>query len=368
MKKIVYPDYRDCLANLPNSVLGYLGVEKNGNSIPEIDEILKKDFKNIVVLLLDGMGQKLIEKNLEADGFFRSNLLKTYSSVFPSTTVAATTSVMNGRMPNEHSWLGWDCYFPQIQKNVTVFRNLEFDSDRPAADFNVAKTFLPYESVIDKINKAGKTAYWAMPYEPPFPDTFEKIRDRIKMLCEEPGQKYIYAYWNEPDHHMHANGCYGESSVEVLRNLEHQVMELAHDLKDTVLIVTADHGHMDTKCDAITRYPAIMDCLERLPSLEPRALNMYIKPGREKDFEKVFNQAFRETFMLLTKAEVMEQNWFGDGENHECFEGMVGDYLAIAVDDLSVFNTEEEALRFKGSHAGLLEEEMRIPLIVIEKK
>ena len=46
---------------------------------------------------------------------------------------------------------------------------------------------------------------------------------------------------------------------------------------------------------------------------------------------------------------------------------MLGDYLAIAVDDLSIYSTKEEAAHFVGVHAGLTEDEMIIPLIVIEK-
>ncbi len=45
---------------------------------------------------------------------------------------------------------------------------------------------------------------------------------------------------------------------------------------------------------------------------------------------------------------------------------MLGDYLAVAVDDLTVFNTREEADALVGVHAGLTEDEMTIPFIVIE--
>ena len=47
---------------------------------------------------------------------------------------------------------------------------------------------------------------------------------------------------------------------------------------------------------------------------------------------------------------------------------LLGDYLAIAIDDLSIYNTREEADFFVGVHAGLTEDEMMIPLIIIEKQ
>ena len=46
---------------------------------------------------------------------------------------------------------------------------------------------------------------------------------------------------------------------------------------------------------------------------------------------------------------------------------MLGDFLAIAIDDLSIYNTREEKEFFIGAHAGVTEDEMIIPLIVIEK-
>ena len=46
----------------------------------------------------------------------------------------------------------------------------------------------------------------------------------------------------------------------------------------------------------------------------------------------------------------------------------IRDYLAVAVPDLSIYNTEKEAEHFIGVHAGISPEEMTIPLILIERK
>lgn len=112
----------------------------------------------------------------------------TYSSVFPPTTVAATTSIANGLTPYEHGWLGWDCYYPQIDKNVTVFLNQETGTDQPAADYNVAWTYCGYESIVSKIRKHGTDAFEVTPFTEPFPDSFDKICGQIKNLCRQPGK------------------------------------------------------------------------------------------------------------------------------------------------------------------------------------
>lgn len=364
--KAQWPDYGNCIANLPNSILKAMGTEAVGGSLPLLDGFLTREYRNYVVILLDGMGVNILEQNLGEGGFFRSHLAGEYSSVFPPTTVAATTSIRSGLEPCEHAWLGWDCYYPQIGKNVTVFRNTEQDTEIPAADYPVAWTYTPYESVAERLQKDGKAAYVVSPHDAPVAETIDEILLRVLELCEQPERKYIYAYWSEPDHTMHGNGCYSEAAKEVVRDLEKRVEELCGRLEDTLVIVTADHRHIDSRGVSITDYPAILECLERLPSIEPRALNFFVKEGKKGQFEAEFKRNFADTFLLLSKEEVLEKKLFGTAKEHPLFRQMLGDYLAVALGDLTIYNSHERAARFIGVHAGLCAEEMRIPLIVFE--
>lgn len=382
---IKYPDYDNCIAGIPNSVLKSMGLEPGRRTLELLDEHLEgRSYENVVVILLDGMGKNIMDADLSKDGFFALHLAGTFSSTFPPTTVAATTSIQSGMEPCEHGWLGWDCYYPQIDKNVTVFLNKETGTDEQAEDYNVAWKYCGYESAVDRLAGAGIQAYNAMPFLEPFPDTFEKICDRIAKLCEKPGRKYIYSYWREPDHLMHEKGCFGKDAEELLGGLEAQVKELCERISSskaaknrciknesekgggTLVIVTADHGHIDTKGVALIDYPKICECLTRLPSIEPRALNFFIKPEMEEQFVSEFNRRFSDMFMLFTKAEVLEKKLFGRSAEHPAFRDMLGDYLAVATGDLCIYNTREEADFFIGAHAGLTEDEMTIPLILVE--
>lgn len=365
--KICYPDYENCITNLACSILKEFGIDCGfGNSLKICDDLFQKNYKNIVVLLLDGMGKCIIDKNLSKDGFFASHMVSTYSSVFPPTTVAATTSIDSGKNPVEHSWLGWDCYFKEIDKNVTVFTNMESGTDKQAANFNVARKYCPYESIVSKINAAGGQAYYSMPFIKPYPSNFDSICTRIKELCELDGKKYIYAYWNEPDYTMHEKGCFHEESRNVLAALELAVEKLCNELENTLIIVTADHGLIDSKGVALEDYPDILNCLVRMPSIEPRALNFFVKKEMTQQFKNFFNKEFGTKFLLLSKEEIRKKKLLGDGTEHPEFNNMLGDFLAVAIDDLSIFNTREEKDFFIGVHAGLTEDEMIIPLIVIE--
>ena len=50
----------------------YFGVDTVGETLPLLDKYLDREYKNVIVLLLDGMGINIIEGNLEEDGFFLS--------------------------------------------------------------------------------------------------------------------------------------------------------------------------------------------------------------------------------------------------------------------------------------------------------
>lgn len=366
--KYGFPDYENSLVNLANSILRTFGITEGvGEGLRGLDPYLKKGYKNIVVLLLDGMGSRILENNLTEAGFFRSHQKETFSSVFPPTTVAATTSVRSGLQPCEHGWLGWDCYYPQINKNVTVFLNTETGTNRVAADYSVADTYCGYETVVERIQKHGRKAYEVMPFAEPFPQSFEEICEQIRILCQKPENKYIYAYWNQPDGVMHETGCYSKWSKRQMEMLEQQVEVLSQKLENTLLVVTADHGLVDTKNVALCDYPPILECLVRGPSIEPRALNLFVREEKKKQFEEEFQKEFGDRFLLLEKNEVIKSQLFGNRKEHTNFRSMIGDYLAIGTGDLTIFSSREEAEFFIGVHAGLREEELDIPLIVVER-
>ncbi len=386
------PDYDHCLVNLASSVLKHFGAEYSAPTLSLADTYLAKDHKNVVVLLLDAMGVSILQKHLSENGFFRSHLAGSYSSVFPPTTVAATTSVLSGKYPDEHAWLGWDCYFPELGKNVTVYTNSDqmaeaggpfsiekesrpgdydcpaVEERRPAAEFHVGFTYTPYESIVSKIINAGGNAFFSSPYAEPNPQDLDAILERVTDLCREPEKKFIYAYWNEPDSTMHRTGTVSKETHEIVTALEKRVEEFAEGLSDTLLFITADHGHMDSKNLCILDYPEIMKCLVRMPGIEPRALNLFIKDEYKDEFPVLFEKTFGDKFWLLPKEEVIERKLFGLGKEHPKFRDKLGDFLAIAVSDTSLFNTHVEAKLMPGGHAGLTKEELEIPLIAIERK
>ena len=72
MENIVLPNYEHCILNTITSVLKYYNVETEHKSLNELDRTLQKNYRNIVFLILDGMGEHILTK-VSPDGFFKKN-------------------------------------------------------------------------------------------------------------------------------------------------------------------------------------------------------------------------------------------------------------------------------------------------------
>lgn len=133
---IKYPNYDRSILSIASSVLNHFGVKDcQHKTLPEFDKLLEKDYKNIIVILFDGLGTSTLNYHLTENDFLRKHYITDISSVFPSTTVAATTSILSGYSPLECGWLGWDLYFEEIGENVAVFKNTLQRNGEPAAKY-----------------------------------------------------------------------------------------------------------------------------------------------------------------------------------------------------------------------------------------
>ena len=100
-----FPDYNNCIANIPNSVMKYFGAETVGKSLLALDKHLNREYKNVVLLVLDGMGITILN-DLDHEGLLRKHQTDKIDSVFLTSTVPATTALMTGLQPCERAWLG----------------------------------------------------------------------------------------------------------------------------------------------------------------------------------------------------------------------------------------------------------------------
>lgn len=367
---IKYPDYDRSILSVASSVLKHFGVtDCEHKSLPELDELLNKNYKNVIVMLFDGMGTSVLKEHLAEDAFLRPHHLTNISSVYPSTTVAALTAIESGYSPIETGWIGWDLYFDEIGENVTVFKNTLQRNGKPAAEYNFPFKYIPYKRIFQRIEevRGRKTAYCVSAFSKYRSKSVHHICKTVYRLSKRRNQKYIYTYWHQPDNIMHIQGVHSTEAKNEVEMINREVEKLCKKLKNTLIIITADHGQIDCVNEYLEDYPVLKDMLKIPPSVEPRALSLFIKEGKAETFKEEFNKVFGDSFRLMTKEEVFAENLLGYGTAHAKTKDFIGDYLAVATSNV-ILNYERSDFEPIGGHAGLVKEEMTVPFIAVEIK
>ena len=363
MKK-VFPDYNNGLVNVISSIEKYFNVKNTNPTLKDLDKVLNKTSKkNVVLVLFDGLGYNILKRNEKYCPFLNKYLVKSILSCFPTTTMTARTTVESGLCPIEHGWLGWDMYFKKYDKVITLARNYVKGTKEKITNYNIAKTLLKYEPVIDKISKRENQLGSKVTYYPDKGPSIKKARKRIKNITKNGLKNYIYFYCNEPDHTFHKYGCDSKKAIKVLKKLDKNFKKLCNSLDDTIVIALADHGHLNIEYLTLTDYPNIIKMLEGNVSIDIRACSFMVKKEYKKTFSYELKKVLKDDFIIMSKKDIISKKLYGNGKENEYFKDGIGDYIAIA--------TSNKAIRYdnsyhmhKSGHSGITEDEMLVPLII----
>ena len=369
-------DYDNSLTNLACSIEKYFDIPPKHKTLPYIDNLLNdKKPENVVLLLCDGLGSRIIDKILDKDSYLIKNIKKEIYSVFPPTTAASLNSIKTGLNPSEHGWLGWTGYVPPINKMITLYKNTEKEKKEIDKEFSEIKNKYYYnrKTVTELISEAGKYQAYELtcyPYnvDPDIDSVFKKILEKTKIK----GKKYIFAYYPEPDDILHDNGVTSEQArieIKIINQKVEEYSKLILEDKNTIMIIVADHGHIiidriDIKNSDITKY-----LRDQKTFIENRSPAFLVKKGEEENFKKAFIKDFGNDFYLLSKEEILKYKIFGDYDKdnkHELFESSIGDFMAFPKDSSNKILVGECDLSNSVSfHGGYSDDEIYIPLIVI---
>ncbi len=360
------PDYPNSLLALISSVLCHYGADTPHKTLPLLDAALMTNPRNVIILLADGLGEAALKAHLPKSAFLRRHCAAAISSVFPPTTTAATITMETGRAPMEHGWLGWSLYFSEIGAGVNLFPNsLTQGNGQKAAEYHVARTLLPYRTVFEKIREAAPDVHvhYISPYTEYKAKTIDAICSHIQAECAAGGRHYVYAYHPQPDYDMHDYGVTDAHVHAHIVKLNEAVEALAAQLPDTLLIVTADHGLCDTTWRPLSAYPDVTDCLRFPPTMETRAMSLFVKDGKQDAFRAAFLAHFGDIYTLYTHKEAL--SLFGPGTPHPRTDGFIGDFLACANGTVSIDPAAiPDPHPFKAAHGGMTAEEMTVPLMI----
>lgn len=359
-----------CLVNLSNSILAHFGVKPFHHTLLELDEILKNHNK-VAVVLFDGLNSYIKKELLnENDALIKHSNIE-IDSVFPPTTVAATTAFLSGKFPYENGWLGWCQHFNDLNVTLEMFTNNYFKKEGKY-HLQASYIYCPYKSIITLINE--NTNYKAFTLNPKnipggeannLPHFFELLDKKLK------GENncFLYAYWPEPDSIIHENGVHSRKTRDNVKYINKHITRIAKQNKDTLFLIISDHGLIDVINDEIDEHQDLFELINLYPSLDSRATMFIIKDNKQDLFQELFNKYYGNYYQLLTKTEVLNSDIFGHGIKHPQFENFIGDFLAISTSN-HAFHIKDEGTNqhyMSACHAGGLEIESKISIAIFNK-
>ena len=332
---------------------------------------------NIVFLIVDGLGDNYLQAQ-GAGGRIARHRRGAIKAVFPSTTASAITTSFTGATPLEHGLTGWFTYFSAAgcvasplpfqrrgektplgvdPARIFVERSL-FDS------LAVRSIVVSYRPIIDSAynrhhcGRAERRAY----------DDLAGFLDQTAAAVKSgPGRKLVYAYWPEFDALAHRHGV---ASIEVgahFAQLDAMFGELLARLAgtDTLLVLTADHGFIDSPAEESLDLPAELAPLLRFPLCGERRV-AFCHVRDQKAFLGKARSLFENRADVRPSRELLEEGWFGTGRAHPQFAERIGDVALVMRGRGTVkdwVSGEPRHLHI-GNHGGTSDDEMNIPLVV----
>ncbi len=361
------------LINLSNSILKHFGVVPFHETIPEVDELLK-GHKKVVAVLFDGMGQNIVRKHLKEDSFVRRHYVTTINSTFPPTTAAATTSFLTGKYPVETGWIAWATYFKDYDRNIILFRSIDFNTGElliKDGEEQIARRYFPLKYIFQLIEENNPNARAFNISRYPIQENGPKrlLHDGVSKLTnalKENDECFIYFYWDSPDREMHETGIDSRKTHYEVLKAQKFLKKVSEKNPDTLFIFLADHGHVNVKYFDICEHEDIYSLLSNKVTLEKRTPSFFVKEEKHEEFVKLFNKYYGEYFELFTKQEVFDMKLFGEGTLAEGLESCFGDFVAVSTREYGLYASKEMSRidAFKGHHAGGTKEERLIDISI----
>jgi hypothetical protein len=310
------------------------------------------------------------------------------TSVFPPTTASAITTYLTAEAPQQHGLTGWHMYFRELGDVLAVlpFRPRHGGSPLGEGGMDVGAFFghtpvfdrLPLESVVIApahiIESDFNRAHTGRARRVPF-TSLEGFCGAIRasLATAAPGRRYVYAYWPELDRLAHEHGIASPEAETHLAALQGAIDELLHRLTgtDTLVVISADHGFIDTTPEAtldLADHPDLADCLQLPLCGERRFAYCYVRPGRAEAFEAYVHEMFAGRARLLESGALVEEGWFGLGEPHPRLRERIGHYALAMEGNWTIrdYLFGERHYDLVGVHGGTSERELTVPLVVVE--
>jgi hypothetical protein len=391
------------IANLSATIAALLGADLP-DVLPPLPAALWADMasgvRRVVLVLLDATGYLRFRRLLEADEslsfahLVKGGRLIPLTSVFPSTTVAALSTLWTGRAPAEHGLLGYALYLQEygVVADMLGLKPMRGQGRETLVDWGLEpEKFLPVPSLAKLLTPYGITCrlltrqyYVDSPLSRMLHREVAEKRGYISssdmwvsirhLLAQHRHERLLLiAYWGGVDGIAHKYGPTAEAWPAEIRNLafslEREFLQPLPpaDREGTLLLITADHGQVlapPEQAVLVTKHPPLWRALALPPSGESRAAYLHVRPGQAEVVRAYLEEQLAGRFVVLDSDTALKAGLLGKGKTAPETPSRIGDLIALARGENSLHWGYKEP-KLRGRHGGLTPEEMLVPLLMV---
>ena len=326
--------------------------------------------KSVILIAVDGLGHANLGARIGHAPTIAGMQRKRIETVAPSTTGAALTTLLTGRLPGSHGLIGYRIKHPRLGLRSVLSEWQGIDDVREwqratplfhaAAKLGISSRAIGRpahaDSGLTRANLSGATYL-----------SGQTIADRCAIAAREarsaePG--FIYLYFDELDRAAHAHGWQSEEWCRRLEQLDAALDDLLRTLPgDVGVVLTADHGIVD-----VASHEQVIlegDTLEGVREVggEPRLRALYLDdPDRASEIAARIDATESKRAWVGTREEFIATGCFGEVDA-EVAERM-GHVLIAAKKQVAYYATGDDpaSLEMVGQHGSLTEDERGVPL------
>ena len=348
----------------------------------------------IVILQIDGCGWYPFAawSRPEPDALATAwgRMAQPITSVFPTTTVSALTSLSSGVPPGRHGLLGPLQYLPRLSLTADILRMSR--SDRSGAEELVGPGWSPSDvSGVPPVFRRGVTGvalsrrqfdgtgFNRVLYDGAEFVGYSTASDLAHLLGELLRRSHpppvTMVYWDELDTVHHLRGPAQPLFEFEASRIAHLVAHVAEHAdgdrqRTTHLFVTADHGQVPVdpaRQIRVDLIPEIANEMARPLAGDRRAGYFTARWGRLDALRAAVRRNLPPETRILPMADAIAAGLFGPPPYHPELAERLGDLLVLVPIPYGLLTprlrVESRTPEFLGSHSGLEPEELLVPLV-----
>ena len=329
-----------------------------------------RDAAQVVLLVLDGLGWDQLVPRWPLAPAMADMVGGPITSVVPTTTATALTSIATGRPPAGHGVVGYRLRVdgPSGNEVLNVLRWRTSSGDArtfvPPAAFQTILAFqgrgVPAVTRGEFLTTGFTIAHlsgtrqvgWSMP---------STLAVEVRQLLVR-GEPFVYAYYDGVDKVAHGYGFGAHYDAEVVA-ADRLVADLAAALPPgAALVVTADHGQVEVGQRA-RPMDADLCAGATMLSGEGRFRWLHVAPGMADSMAGAVRERYGHEAWVWTRHELEAGGWFG-GPLTDTMRARLGDVALVPFAPVAYLDPADPGDgRLICRHGSLTEAEMLVPLL-----